>query len=329
MIPALALSGLPLLLGAGAVALALFKDLFTPFKFPPYRAKNPREVTMLTDKQKKKLPKYAREAIDRLESVLAEANAAHADAVEKGTAEIRRLEARARDLTSEIMRIKDGEPGDVHIKRGLMGDFFARIRLADDFAPGVRAAEARGPTPERALSKALRVLGGIAMKAKTAVTRTPPPPPTPSDSKPIDEPVVAQPGAFVYCPDKCGRAPILGLLYKQQLLGAGVEGQRPFNAYFFRLLKPSKGVNSDGEVVDLLPGQDLIVPETATIRQRLASFLSVENSDHVWAVAMEPTEKIPIGNNRHYWQWDFARLEKSPRSRREQGIPSAHGAQRR
>lgn len=186
MIPLAAMSSLPLILGVGAYALMLFKDMFMPFKFPEYRAKNPKEVTMLTDKQKKRLPKYARDAIDRLESALAEANAAHAEAVEKGTAEIRRLEARVKALGEAVRLANEGEVGEIRIRRGLVGDFYSRIRVAQEFSSRP-FAEGRGSSPHSALSSALRALGRIALHAPSMI-RTKPHPADPSEDKEKEKP---------------------------------------------------------------------------------------------------------------------------------------------
>jgi hypothetical protein len=175
MIPALALSGLPMLLGVGALALAMFKDVIrVPFKFPEHRAKNPKEVTMMTDKQKKRLPKYARDAIDRLEAALTEANAAHSTAVEKGTAEIRRLEEKCRRLSEAVQRASDGDPGEIRINRSFDGRFSARVRVAADFKAALGNITARAKTPQAALSAVLRALGRAALDlpSMTAMSRT-------------------------------------------------------------------------------------------------------------------------------------------------------------
>lgn len=125
----------------------------------------------------------------------------------------------------------------------------------------------------------------------------------------------------IYSAEKCGKAPIIGLLYKQQMLG--VTGERPFNGYFFRLLKPGKGVTSDGKVVEVPAGHDLIVPENAKLKQQLQTFFDVADPDHVWAVAAEPVEKQKVERG-DMWVWDFARLEKTPRSRRDNMLPAAN-----
>jgi hypothetical protein len=125
----------------------------------------------------------------------------------------------------------------------------------------------------------------------------------------------------IYSADKCGKAPIIGLLYKQQMLS--VTSERPFNAYFFRLLKPGKGVTSDGKVIDVPAGHDLIVPENAKLKQQLGQFFDVADPDHVWAIAAEPVEKQKVERG-DMWVWDFARLEKTPRSRRAHMLPQAN-----
>lgn len=126
----------------------------------------------------------------------------------------------------------------------------------------------------------------------------------------------------IYSAEKTDKAPIIGLVYKEQMLA--VQSERPFKAYFVQLLKPSKGVDSEGKVVDVPIGGELIVPDNAKLKQKLAPHLQVQDNDHVFALAMEPTHQMPLDGGKKMWVWDIVKLENAPRSRQKNGLPPAN-----
>lgn len=117
----------------------------------------------------------------------------------------------------------------------------------------------------------------------------------------------------MYSPEKTGSAVVAGFIVDLVDMppidqGAGKE-PRPWQAYIILTTHATKGVDREDNVVDVAPGEEIVVPATFQIQSALARFARDPVNMH--ELAIQPKSKIGIGGGRNFWTYRVVATGKS------------------
>lgn len=118
---------------------------------------------------------------------------------------------------------------------------------------------------------------------------------------------------YMYNAEACKGFPLVGWLLNR-LPMPPIKG-RDWDAFLIRTTRPTKAVDREGNVVDVVVGDEVLIPAT----YELASFFTkaATNADACYEVRIAPTTKEDIGGGQNMWHYDLA---AKPRPARRSGF---------
>lgn len=125
---------------------------------------------------------------------------------------------------------------------------------------------------------------------------------------------------YMYNAEMCKEVPLTGYLLNR--LPMPPIKNRNWDAFLIRTTRPTKAVDRDGNVVEVIVGREVLIPATFT----LASVMSKasQNPDACYEVRIQPTKKIDIGGNQEMWEYSLA-AKPNPRKRASFGLAAVLG----
>lgn len=118
--------------------------------------------------------------------------------------------------------------------------------------------------------------------------------------------------ALIYKPDDCHTHAVQGFLLSRIQMPP-VGGEREWDVFVLRATKPTIGVDREGKVHAVKPGDEIRVPVTHVLDSDAKITAISGSTDWTAEVYLKPTQKIAIGGGKNLWQYD-ARMGK-PRAR--------------
>lgn len=111
----------------------------------------------------------------------------------------------------------------------------------------------------------------------------------------------------IYKPEATGSAILKGYivdLMDMPPIKSGKDKERPWQAFLFRTTAPTKGVDREGNVVDVDKDEEIIIPSTFQLHQGLSRFS--RDPEKMFEAAVLPKEKIDIGGGQTMWTFRVA-----------------------
>lgn len=109
----------------------------------------------------------------------------------------------------------------------------------------------------------------------------------------------------IYAAEECGEVPLAGfivdLLDMPPIPQGRNEPARDWQAFVFKATYKTKGKDREGNIVDVEPGEEVIIPATFQIQAALARFARDANFMH--EIALQPKAKIDIGGGKNFWTY--------------------------
>lgn len=116
----------------------------------------------------------------------------------------------------------------------------------------------------------------------------------------------------IYKPESTGSAVLQGYivdLMDMPPIKSGKDKERPWQAFLFRTTAPTKGVDREGNVVDVATDEEIIIPSTFQLHQGLSRFS--RDPEKMFEAAVLPKEKIDIGGGQTMWTFRVALGKKT------------------
>ncbi len=116
----------------------------------------------------------------------------------------------------------------------------------------------------------------------------------------------------MYAAESCGKVPVVGFLVDlldMPPIDMGREGKRDWKAFVIKLTHATKGLDRDKNVVDVEPGEEIIMPATTQIASALSRFARDPVAMH--EVGIEPKEKLDLGDDRSFWTYRVIATKKT------------------
>lgn len=115
----------------------------------------------------------------------------------------------------------------------------------------------------------------------------------------------------IYKPEATGSAILQGFIIDLLDMPPIKQGkvERPWQAFLFRTTAPTKGVDREGNVVDVGSDEEIIIPSTFQLHQGLSRF--ARHEDKMFEAAVLPKEKIDIGGGQSMWTFRVALGKKT------------------
>ncbi len=117
----------------------------------------------------------------------------------------------------------------------------------------------------------------------------------------------------IYGAEGCGEVPVAGyiidLLDMPPIPQGRNEPPRDWQAFVFKATYKTKGVDREKNVVDVEPGEEILVPATFQIQAALARFARDAKVMH--EVALQPKAKIDIGGGKNFWTYRVVKTGKT------------------
>lgn len=117
----------------------------------------------------------------------------------------------------------------------------------------------------------------------------------------------------IYKPEATGAAILQGYIVDLLVMPPIKQGktERPWQALLFRTTAPTKGVDREGNVVDVQADEEVIIPATFQLLQGLSRFS--RDSEKMFEAAVLPKDKIDIGGGQSMWTYRVALGKKTMR----------------
>ena len=107
----------------------------------------------------------------------------------------------------------------------------------------------------------------------------------------------------MYAAEKVGQVPLAGYIVDLLDMPPIDQGKgkpaRDWQAFVFLVTYPTKGIDREDNVVDVTPGEEIIIPATFQIQHALARFAKDEKKMH--EIALQPKAKVDIGGGKSFW----------------------------
>lgn len=117
----------------------------------------------------------------------------------------------------------------------------------------------------------------------------------------------------IYAAEECGAVPLAGfiidLLDMPPIPQGANRPARDWQAFVFKATYKTKGKSRGGDIVDVEPGEEVIIPATYQIQAALARFARDPKVMH--EIALQPKEKIDIGGDREFWTYRVVKTGKT------------------
>ena len=116
----------------------------------------------------------------------------------------------------------------------------------------------------------------------------------------------------MYAAEACGQVPVVGYLVDlldMPPIDMGRDGKRDWQAFVIKLTHGTKGRDRDENIVDVEPGEEIIMPATFQIATALARFARDPAVMH--EVGIEPKSKIDIGGGKNFWTYRVIATNKT------------------
>lgn len=125
---------------------------------------------------------------------------------------------------------------------------------------------------------------------------------------------------YMYNAEACMEVALVGYLLNR-LPMPPIKG-RSWDAFLVRTTRPTKAVDRDGNVVEVNPGDEVLIPATFTLATVMNK--ASTNPDACYEVRIKPTKKIDIGGGHEMWEYDLA-AKPNPRKRASFGLAAVLG----
>lgn len=115
----------------------------------------------------------------------------------------------------------------------------------------------------------------------------------------------------IYKPEATGAAILQGFIIDLLDMPPIKQGktERPWQALLFRTTAPTKGVDREGNVVDVNVDEEVIIPATFQLVQGLSRFS--RDPEKMFEAAVLPKDKIDIGGGQTMWTYRVALGKKT------------------
>lgn len=110
----------------------------------------------------------------------------------------------------------------------------------------------------------------------------------------------------IYKPEATGEAILRGFIVDLMDMPPIKQGkvERPWQAFLIRTTAPTKGVDREGNVVDVQVDEEIIIPATFQLQQGLSRF--ARHADKMFEAAVLPKTKQDIGGGQTMWTYRVA-----------------------
>lgn len=116
----------------------------------------------------------------------------------------------------------------------------------------------------------------------------------------------------IYAAEECGDVALAGfivdLLDMPPIPQGRNEPARDWQAFVFKTTYKTKGKDREGNIVDVEPGEEVIIPATFQIQAALARFARDPVNMH--EIALQPKSKIDIGGGKSFWTYRVVATNK-------------------
>lgn len=117
----------------------------------------------------------------------------------------------------------------------------------------------------------------------------------------------------IYAAEECGEVPLAGfivdLLDMPPIPQGRNEAPRDWQAFVFKVTYKTKGKDREANIVDVEPGEEVIIPATFQIQAALARFARDPKVMH--EIALQPKTKIDIGGGKNFWTYRVVKTGKT------------------
>ena len=115
----------------------------------------------------------------------------------------------------------------------------------------------------------------------------------------------------IYKPEATGSAVLQGYIIDLMDMPPIKQGkvERAWQAFLFRTTAATKGVDREGNVVDVAADEEIIIPSTFQLHQGLSRFS--RDPEKMFEAAILPEEKIDIGGGQTMWTFRVALGKKT------------------
>lgn len=117
----------------------------------------------------------------------------------------------------------------------------------------------------------------------------------------------------IYAAEECGEVPLAGfiidLIDMPPIPQGRNEPARDWQAFVFKATYKTKGSDREKNIVDVEPGEEVIIPATFQIQAALARFARDPKVMH--EIALQPKAKIDIGGGKNFWTYRVVKTGKT------------------
>jgi len=116
----------------------------------------------------------------------------------------------------------------------------------------------------------------------------------------------------MYAAEACGQVPVVGFLVDlldMPQIDMGRDGKRDWQAFVIKLTHATKGRDREENIVDVEPGEEIIMPATFQIATALARF--ARDPEVMHEVGIEPKAKVDIGGGKNFWTYRVIATNKT------------------
>lgn len=116
----------------------------------------------------------------------------------------------------------------------------------------------------------------------------------------------------MYAAEACGQVPVVGFLVDlidMPAIDMGKDGMRDWKAFVIKLTHQTKGKDREDNIVDVEPGEEIVMPATYQIAAALARF--ARDPEVMHEVGIEPKTKLDIGGGKNFWTYRVIATNKT------------------
>lgn len=116
----------------------------------------------------------------------------------------------------------------------------------------------------------------------------------------------------MYAAEACGQVPVVGFLVDlidMPPIDMGKDGMRDWKAFVIKLTHQTKGKDREDNIVDVEPGEEIVMPATYQIAAALARF--ARDPEVMHEVGIEPKTKLDIGGGKNFWTYRVIATNKT------------------
>jgi len=135
------------------------------------------------------------------------------------------------------------------------------------------------------------------------IVESQPKPSDPNPNHPVDDGFRDIPtDRCMYKPSAAGGKPLVG--YLMNVLDMPPVNNRAWQAFLFRTTQPTVAVDRDNNPITIQPGQEVLIPVTAQLRQIMSGVAVHPTTVYEWKIT--PDKKADIGGGQSMWTYKLS-----------------------